>query len=136
MKGRNTMTEGMLETMDKLVSGKRKEVQSILEDKREDIVNFLQLIKENPDIYDDAYTNKVLMKLQILEGGGIYIPGVHKVKVTEMLDEAEMLRVMNREDFIDYSILFFGANYKSNLESNQIFNIKKEILKEISLYGL
>lgn len=130
------MADSMLETIDKLLNGKRKDVRIILDESREDIVDFLKLVKENPDMYDREYVDTVLVKLQIIEGGGIYIPTVHKMKITEMIDESEMVRVMNKTDFIDYSILFFGANYKSNLESNQIFNIKRELLKDISLYGL
>lgn len=130
------MEDSMIETIDKLLSGKRKDIRYILDEKREDIVDFLRILKENPDMYDREFVDSVLIKLQIIEGGGIYIPTVHKMKITEMMDESEMVRVMNKEDFIDYSILFFGANYKSNLESNQIFNIKRELLKEISLFGL
>lgn len=130
------MADSMLETIDKLLNGKRKDVRIILDESREDIVDFLKVVKENPDMYDREYVDTVLVKLQIIEGGGIYIPTVHKMKITEMIDESEMVRVMNKTDFIDYSILFFGANYKSNLESNQIFNIKRELLKDISLYGL
>lgn len=130
------MADSMLETIDKLLNGKRKDVRIILDESREDIVDFLKVVKENPDMYDREFVDTVLVKLQIIEGGGIYIPTVHKMKITDMIDESEMVRVMNKIDFIDYSILFFGANYKSNLESNQIFNIKRELLKDISLYGL
>lgn len=121
-----------------ILGNNRKEIGNYVSKNRSFLENFLRDYREKPELYMDYRIDDLLIRLEKLQDIEIYIAGVHKYSPIETIDEDVILRVMTKEEFLDYIIAFFGPNYEINKGWNMIYALEREFYrdyKEMTQYG-
>lgn len=125
------MTKKKINELFEVVLGKkRKEIEEYIAGNRAFLEKFLNSCKESPELYEDYEVDKLLIRLEKLQDIDIYISGVHEYSPTKEIDEEVVLRVMTKNEFIDYIIAFFGPNYEMNKEWNILYALEREFYRE------
>lgn len=128
------MIEIESEVLNTLLGNNKKDINKFMKDNRDELVTYLKNYKLSPKSYDRTKISKLLVILEKLQGGGIFIPRVHEYNPVKELNESELIRIMTEDEFVDYAICFFGPNYETNKESNLIHSLSRELFKEIALF--